>query len=169
MGAAAVAFIGTGLIGSPIAARLIDAGLRVKLWNRSGTKLGPLTSRGGTAADTPRSAAANASIVCLCLTDAAAVRDVLFGPSGIAATLAANRIIIDFSTIGVGPTRDMAGRVAAEAGGAWLDCPVSGGVASARNGTLVMFAGGRKASLALAAARSLPGARFGRVDRSKSQ
>lgn len=137
-----IAFIGTGLMGQPMAARLLAGGQDVRLWNRSEAKLAPLIAAGGKAFATPGDAVDGATVVCLCLTDATAVEDLLFGAGAAAERLAHGAIIVDFSTIGPGATRDLAARVKAARGASWLDCPVSGGVAGAQAGTLAILAGG---------------------------
>ena len=99
---------------------------------------------------TPASAAAAANLVSLCLADAAAVEAVVFGSNGVAEGLSQDATLIDFSTIGVARTCELAGRLLAQTGAAWLDCPVSGGVAGAQAGGLVVFAGGDAERLARA-------------------
>jgi 3-hydroxyisobutyrate dehydrogenase-like beta-hydroxyacid dehydrogenase len=137
-----IAFLGTGLMGQPMAGRLLDGGQDVRLWNRSEAKLAPLVAAGGQAFASAAEAVAGATIVCLCLTDAKAVEDLLFGAAATADRLAPGAIIVDFSTIGPAATRDYAARVKAARGALWLDCPVSGGVAGAQAGTLAILAGG---------------------------
>jgi 3-hydroxyisobutyrate dehydrogenase/2-hydroxy-3-oxopropionate reductase len=139
----AIAFLGLGLMGSPMVRRLRRAGLPVRVWNRTPAKAVPLVEDGAELASTPVEAVAGASIVCLCLTDAAAVEAVLFGSSGAAKALEPGAVVVDFSTIGPGPTRRLAARTAAAARGArWVDAPVSGGVTGAELGRLVILCGG---------------------------
>ena len=95
------AFIGTGLMGAPMATRLVRAGFRMKVWNRSREKAQALKPAGAIVCTSPAEAAADASFVCLCLTDAAAVEDVLFGQAALAEALSHKSVVIDFSTIGV--------------------------------------------------------------------
>jgi 3-hydroxyisobutyrate dehydrogenase-like beta-hydroxyacid dehydrogenase len=137
-----IAFLGVGLMGAPMAARLIARGLDVRLWNRSAEKLARLESAGGRACGRPSEAAAGCAFICLCLTDASAVEQVVFGVDGVAETAAEQSIVLDFSTIGPEASRRMAERLNAACGAAWLDCPVSGGVAGAETGTLSVMAGG---------------------------
>lgn len=137
-----IAFLGTGSMGKAMAARLIAAGYPVNLWNRSADKLEPLALMGGIPCGTPAKAAHGVDIVCLCLTDAAAVASVVFGPDGAYESLRRQTVILDFSTIGPAATKAMAERAANHCGALWLDCPVSGGVVGAQSGTLSVFAGG---------------------------
>jgi len=145
------AFIGTGLMGAPMATRLVRAGFRTQVWNRSREKAEALKPAGAIVCTSPAEAAADASFVCLCLTDAAAVEDVLFGQAALADALSDKSVVIDFSTIGVTSAERLASRVMDRSGATWLDCPVSGGVAGAEAGSLVIFAGGEPAVLERAA------------------
>jgi 3-hydroxyisobutyrate dehydrogenase/2-hydroxy-3-oxopropionate reductase len=85
-------------------------------------------------------------LVALCLTDAAAIEEVVFGAEGIAQAGrpagAQSRLVIDFSTIGPDASRNFAARLARASGDRWLDSPVSGGVRGAAAGTLIVFCGG---------------------------
>lgn len=139
-------FIGTGLMGAPMAARLLTAGFPLTVWNRSRDKLGPLLDQGAKPAGSPAEVAAAAEVVLMCLTDSDAVEEVILGPGGIAegATGAEGsaRLVIDHSSIRPDATRDMAGRLRALSGAGWVDAPVSGGVRGAQQGSLAIMAGG---------------------------
>jgi len=137
-----IAFLGVGLMGAPMAARLAVAGFDVRVWNRSPEKAESLRDRAVLPCATPAEACAGAAIVCLCLTDAAAVRAVMLEAGGAAGALSSETVVIDFSTIGVAAARDISEQVRRRYGARWLDAPVSGGVAGATAGTLVIFAGG---------------------------
>ncbi len=141
-----VGFIGTGLIGTPMVERMLDCGLSVTVWNRTAEKAAPLVARGAHAAATARELASRVDIICLCLTNTDAVRDVLFGDLGIASAVR-GKLVIDFSSIAPDATAEMAARVRDEFGAAMLDCPVSGGLPAARAGTLIIFAGGNERDL----------------------
>ena len=144
-----VAFLGTGLMGGPMVRRMLGAGLRLRAWNRSPEKAAALAGKGALIAGSAREAVAGAAVVCLCLTDGAAVADVLFGVDGIAATLDPGAVIVDFSTIGPERTRELAARLAGEAHGVrWVDAPVTGGVRGAENGDLVILCGGEAGDVA---------------------
>lgn len=137
-----IGFIGTGLIGAPMVQRLLECGRDVTVWNRSPEKCAPLVAAGARLADSPASLARDTDIVCLCLTDTAAVRDVVFGSGNLVAGLREDSLIVDLSSIAPDATRDMARDLGQRCGAAWLDAPVSGGVPAARAGTLIVFAGG---------------------------
>jgi len=142
-----IAFLGTGLMGQPMVARLLAAGHDLSLWNRSPQKLAPLVAAGGRPFATPAAAVEGATLLCLCLTDGGVVEEVMFGVNGAAWALDARAVVVDFSTIGPEPTRRLAARLATSSAAHWLDCPVSGGVAGAEAGSLVILAGGDAAAI----------------------
>lgn len=139
-------YIGTGLMGAPMATRLIDAGNPVTVWNRTAEKAEPLVQRGATLGASAADVAAKSDIVFMCLTDTAAVREAVFGETGIAKGARKGSVLVDFSSIQPEATRDMAARLKDEAGMEWIDAPVSGGVPGAEMGTLAIMAGGDSAS-----------------------
>ena len=146
-----IGFIGTGLIGAPMVERLLECGRTVTIWNRSPDKCAPLVAAGASLAESAAGVARASDIVCLCLTDTAAVRDVVFGSGQLASVLRTDSLVIDLSSIAPDATREMAAQLEASCGAAWLDAPVSGGVPAARAGTLIVFAGGRASDVARAA------------------
>src|SRR5690606_10306053 len=120
-------FIGIGKMGAPMATRLLDAGHRLLVFNRSRDKLDPLCKAGAEAVESPAALATRADVIMLCLADGAAVEQVVFGADGIAAGGAAGKLLIDFSSIAPRATRDMAAHLEAATGMHWVDAPVSGG------------------------------------------
>lgn len=137
----AVGFIGTGLMGRPMALNLHCAGATVTVHNRSRAAIDALVGRGLRAADSAGQAAAAGDFVILMLTDTAAVDAVLGGSDGVLAGLRPGALVIDMGSTSPLATHDFAARVA-EAGGEWLDAPVSGGVVGAEAATLSIMAGG---------------------------
>ncbi len=137
-------FIGIGLMGAPMTCRLLDAGYAVQIWNRTPEKMKPLVARGATAAGSPRELAAGAGIVMMCLTAAPAVREVVFGPDGIAEADGRGKRLVDFSSMRPDLTRIWAAELRQKNGMGWIDAPVSGGVPGAEKGTLAIMAGGHK-------------------------
>ena len=135
-----IGFIGLGVMGRPMAGHLIDAGHDVYL-NRVKPISRELVERGGTAADSPRTAAEAAEALILMLPDTPDVEEVLFGANGVAEGLSPGTLVIDMSSISPVATKEFARRIE-EAGCAWLDAPVSGGEVGARNGKLTIMAGG---------------------------
>ncbi|KVP85724.1 2-hydroxy-3-oxopropionate reductase [Burkholderia ubonensis] len=144
-----VGFCGPGLMGAPMIRHLLAAGHRVGVWNRTCAKSEALAADGARVVDTPRALAEQVETVLLCVLDARAVGDVVFGPDGLlSGDAAARRVrrIVDHSSIPPGVTRDYAKR-AADLGVGWVDAPVSGGVPGAQAGTLAVMAGGRAEDL----------------------
>ena len=90
-----VAFLGTGLMGAPMATRLIEAGFAVRVWNRTKEKAKALANKGAQFCSEGADAVQGAKFICLCLTDASAVEAVMFGEA--AKHLMQGAIVIDFS------------------------------------------------------------------------
>ncbi|MGO4355705.1 NAD(P)-dependent oxidoreductase [Rhizobium sp. RAF36] len=141
-----IAFLGTGLMGGPMARRLLGAGFALTVWNRGASKAAPLSADGARIAGNASEAAKGANIVFTMLSDGNAVEDVLFN-QGVAAALAAGAVVIDCSSIAPKAARDHAQRLA-ERGILHIDAPVSGGVVGAAAGTLAIMAGGEGAVIA---------------------
>jgi 3-hydroxyisobutyrate dehydrogenase len=137
-----IAYCGLGLMGAPMARRLIETGHEITVWNRSAARAAPLRALGAHVAATPAEAAHNAAIVFLNLADAAALEAVCLGADGIASAPRADRIVVDHASNAPGITRDVAARLCAANGTRWVDAPVSGGVKGATDGTLAVMAGG---------------------------
>jgi len=135
-------FVGLGLMGSPMTRRLLAAGYQVAVWNRSAGKAAALVEAGATLAGRPRDVATGASIIFMCVTDAAAVEDVVFGADGLAGASGEGKVIVDFSSIHPDATRAIARRLKEANGMGWIDAPVSGGTKGAEEGTLAVMAGG---------------------------
>jgi 2-hydroxy-3-oxopropionate reductase len=157
-------------MGAPMIRHLLRAGHTVHVWNRTRAKAQALVAEGALVADTPRELAAHCEAVLLCLADAAAVEETVFGALGLlsadAPAPASLRWIVDHSSIAPAATRAFAQRAAAfsprsvagrEADAAmeresmrrigWIDAPVSGGVPGASAGTLAVMAGGAAADV----------------------
>lgn len=140
-------YLGLGLMGTPMSRRLLDAGYQVSVWNRSEGKVAPLVEAGARRAATPRDVMANSDIAFMCVTDAAAVEEVIFGPEGLSAAPGAGKLVVDFSSIHPDAARDLATRLRATNGAGWIDAPVSGGTKCAEEGTLAIMAGGEAADI----------------------
>jgi 3-hydroxyisobutyrate dehydrogenase len=83
----------------------------------------------------------------MCLTDAAAVEEVVFGPGGMATVAGTGKLVIDFSSIHPDTARAIAARLKMANGMGWIDAPVSGGSVGAEEGTLAVMAGGDAADI----------------------
>lgn len=138
-----IALLGCGLMGQPMARRLLAAGHTLVAWNRTRAKAEALLPDGATVADSPAQAVSQADLVIAMLQDGDAVREVLFD-SGKASAIRAMRegtLFIDMGSILPEQARDHATRLQA-AGVVALDAPVSGGTLGAEAGTLAIMAGG---------------------------
>src|ERR1700739_900894 len=91
-------FIGLGLMGSPMTRRLLAARHKVTVWNRSAGEAAPLLEGGATLASCSREVATNASIIFMCVTDAAAVEEVVFGADGFAGAPREGKVVVAFSS-----------------------------------------------------------------------
>jgi 3-hydroxyisobutyrate dehydrogenase-like beta-hydroxyacid dehydrogenase len=136
---AKLAFIGLGLMGTPMATRLLEAGHDLTVWNRTAEKTGPLTDHGATAAPTPAQAVAGVDAAIIMVTNADALEQVVFGDNGLAAALAPGQLLIDMSTVGPDAVRSVATRL--PRGVAMVDAPVRGSVPQATTGRLAIYVG----------------------------
>jgi 3-hydroxyisobutyrate dehydrogenase/2-hydroxy-3-oxopropionate reductase len=125
-----------------MATNLVKAGHEVSVWNRSAGK----DVEGARPAATPGEAAQGAEVVWLCVSDTAAVENVLFGPNGVEPSLAEGMIIADSSTISPSATRKFAERVQKK-GVHYVDSPMTGSKAGAEGGTLLFIIGGEEAAI----------------------
>ena len=136
-----IAFVGLGIMGSPMAVNLQRAGHTVRGYNRSPERTRPLVDAGGVASSSIEEAVRGASVVCLMLPDSPDVTDVMTGDGGVLVHAEPGTLVIDFSTIRPDVARDLAGR-AHDRGLRMLDAPVSGGEAGARGATPSVMGGG---------------------------
>ncbi|HEY8053673.1 MAG: NAD(P)-dependent oxidoreductase [Steroidobacterales bacterium] len=138
-----VGFVGLGAMGAHMARNLHRAGLLTAVWNRTASKAQALAAELGVIAGANlKQLAANSDAVVSCVS---ADADLLEVTRGVAADLASGSLMIDCSTVGAETARQAAGLLEA-AGVEFLDCPVSGGVEGARDGTLAIMAGGSDAA-----------------------
>jgi 3-hydroxyisobutyrate dehydrogenase len=141
-----IAWLGTGIMGAPMAVHLLRAEYSVTCFNRTKAKTQPVVDAGGTACDSPAEAAREADVVITMVTDGPDVEGVLFGENGAIETLREGALVIDMSTISPFLTREMANR-AAEKKIRYLDAPVTGGQIGAENATLSIMVGGDESTL----------------------
>ena len=132
------AVLGTGLMGRPMAGRLLAAGFPVTVWNRTLDKARPLAEQGATVAPTAAAAIRDAEAVVLMLADAPAIRDTLL--TGEARSLLAGRTVIQMGTIAPVESVELAAGVAGR-GGSYLEAPVLGSIGEAAAGRLVVMVG----------------------------
>ncbi len=146
----AVAFLGLGVMGYPMAGHLARAGHRVRVYNRSPAKaaqwLAEYGAAGGhTSAATPRDAAADADIVFSCVGNDDDLRSIVLGDEGAFAGMRRGAILVDHTTASANVAREL-GAAAIEHGLQFIDAPVSGGNLGAINGSLTVMCGGDAAA-----------------------
>jgi 3-hydroxyisobutyrate dehydrogenase len=132
---------GMGKMGAAMAARLIDVGHEVTVWNRDMAKTTPLVATGAKAAASPEELAKACEMVITMLLNAEALETVYAGPQGILAADLAGKIVMDMSTI-MPETAEKTGQSVAAKGGSFVECPVGGTVGPAREGKLLGLVGG---------------------------
>lgn len=138
---AVVAFIGLGNMGSGMAANLVKAGHNVRAFDLNADAVAALVDKGATAASDLAHAVTGADAVVTMLPAGPHVRGVYLDDGGVLSLARKDAVLIDCSTIDVDSARAVAAK-AAEAGFAFVDAPVSGGVAAAEGGTLTFMVGG---------------------------
>jgi 3-hydroxyisobutyrate dehydrogenase-like beta-hydroxyacid dehydrogenase len=136
-----IGFIGLGHMGSHMVPRLIAAGYRLTVYDRTREKAQAIA--GASVAETPREAAAQSDVVISIVTDDAALDEVMFGQNGALAGTHAGATIIDMSTVSPRVSRHLF-QVAREKGVAMIDAAVSGSVPQVEQGSLLIFVGGEQ-------------------------
>jgi 3-hydroxyisobutyrate dehydrogenase len=138
--APAVAFLGTGRMGGPMAANLARGGLAVRVWNRTRSRAEALATDGAVVATSPAEAVRGATIVITMLADGPATERAATGPDGFLAA-APGATWVQMGTIGIEWTARLAD-IAAACGVVFVDAPVSGSEGPARAGQLTILASG---------------------------
>lgn len=133
-----IGLIGTGLMGQPMALKLLEAGLSVIAYNRTASKLQPLQEAGVIAAESPESVLKEAQCIILMLTDADAIEEMLLGENTV--SLLKNRTIIQMGTIAPQESKTICNSVI-EAGGEYLEAPVLGSIPQVKTGELIVMVG----------------------------
>ena len=141
-----VAFLGLGVMGFPMAGHLALAGHQVTVYNRSAGKREAWCKEfGGTAAATPREAAAGCDFVFSCVGNDDDLRSVVLGADGALAGMKPGAVFVDHTTASANVARELSAAAAA-LGFQFIDAPVSGGQAGAQNGMLTVMCGGAGAA-----------------------
>ena len=146
-----IAFIGLGIMGRPMACKLLDAGHTLFVHARRKRALEPLIERGARACDNPAQAASRAGTCITMVSDTSDVEQVMLGAGGVIEGAAPGSLVVDMSTISPEATRAIAARLARKEI-EMLDAPVSGGETGAVAGTLSIMVGGAQRAFA----RALP-------------
>lgn len=141
-----VAFLGLGVMGSPMAGHLALAGHAVTVYNRTAAKAQAWAGEfGGRHAATPRQAVKDADIVLACVGNDDDLRSITLGADGAFAGMKAGAIFVDHTTASANVARELYA-AAKQAGLQFIDAPVSGGQAGAQNGALTVMCGGDQAA-----------------------
>lgn len=136
-----IAYLGMGIMGGGMAANLIRAGHALSVWNRTPGRCDPLAALGAKVAASPAEAVQGAEIVMYCLSDDAAVEDLVWGSYRLIDALQAGQIVIDMTTLHPETSRREAAGFAAR-GVRFLDAPVFGSRNEAAKGGLWIVCGG---------------------------
>ncbi|HEY1708364.1 MAG TPA: NAD(P)-dependent oxidoreductase [Rhizomicrobium sp.] len=145
-----VAFIGLGVMGYPMAGHLAKAGHTVTVFNRTASRAEAWVGEyGGKRAGTPAEAAAEADVVFACVGRDADLREVTLGRHGAFITMRKDAVFVDHTTASAEIARELA-EAAHQRGFFFVDAPVSGGEAGAKNGQLTVMCGGSAAGYAKA-------------------
>ncbi len=140
---------GIGKMGAAIAQRLMEAGHKVTVWNRSAEKTKPVADAGAAVATTPAELATKAEAIITILTDAAAIDAVYNGPSGLLSGDVKGKLFIEMSTVPPATPVALSQKVRA-AGASLVECPVGGSTGPARQGKLLGLMGAEPADAARA-------------------
>ena len=138
-------YLGVGNMGQPMAAKLLDAGHSLRIYDLNAEAMQPLLQRQARAAASPKELADTSEIVFVSLPTLAAFRAVVHGENGLLAG-SALKILVNTCTVGVPFVREMAAAFAAN-GVTLVDCPISGGPPGARAGTLSVMVSGDPAAI----------------------
>jgi 3-hydroxyisobutyrate dehydrogenase-like beta-hydroxyacid dehydrogenase len=140
---AKLGFVGLGVMGGNMAARLLGKGHQVTGYNRTKSKAEWLISRGMKWSNTPREVSAGSDFTFSMVTNSAALQSIAEGPDGLLAGLGPGKILIDMSTVSPSVSRAIAAKVR-EKGADMIDSPVSGSVTTLQEGKLSVMVGGRR-------------------------
>jgi len=143
----AIAVIGTGIMGSGIAANFLKHGHAVTVWNRSPARARALAKQGALVAAAPREAAAKADAVFEVTANDESSRAAWLGEEGILAGAGPRAALVTCATLSAAWTDELARSCATE-GRTFLDMPMTGGRVAAESGKLTLLAGGDETALA---------------------
>ena len=136
-------YIGLGVMGSGMVARLLDKGHTVVGYNRTRAKAQGLIDSGMRWADSPRGVCEASDVTFVMVSNSAALEDVAHGGAGFLGAIRAGKTVVDMSTVSPAVSRAVADAVR-EKGGDMVDAPVSGSIATLQQGKLSVMVGGRR-------------------------
>jgi len=135
-------YVGVGLMGRPMVARLASLGHEVAAFDIVADRIDAVVAAGARGAASAADACRGADFVLLNLPTTHAVETAVFDERGVASALTPPQLVVDFSTVAVDSGRAFATRLASQTGCGWIDAPVSGGPPASAAGTLTVMAGG---------------------------
>jgi 3-hydroxyisobutyrate dehydrogenase-like beta-hydroxyacid dehydrogenase len=138
-------YVGLGVMGGKMAARLLAKGHLVTGYNRTRSKAQWLVDQGMKWADSPRAVCEAADVIFIMVTDSKSLEAVAEGRDGLLAGLAPGKVVIDMSTVSPAVSRAVAARVR-EKGADMVDAPVSGSVVTLEQGKLSVMVGGNRST-----------------------
>jgi len=142
-----IGYVGIGLMGLPMACRLIQAGYDVIVCDIVAARTDQARTAGATVVATPAEVVRGSDLVLLNLPTTDAVGLAVFGEHGVASAIRPPQLVVDFSTVKVDKGRAFAASLREKTGCGWIDAPVSGGPPACAAGTLTVMAGGDAADI----------------------
>ena len=142
-----IGYVGVGLMGLPMAKRLLSLGYAVRAHDISPQSIAAARDAGAAIASSAADVVRGSDLVLLNLPTPEAVEAAVFGENGVASALRPPQLLVDFSTIKVTQCKASARRLHEMTGAAWIDAPVSGGPPASGSGTLTVMAGGDPADI----------------------
>jgi 3-hydroxyisobutyrate dehydrogenase-like beta-hydroxyacid dehydrogenase len=140
-----IGFIGLGIMGRPMAERLLEAGYAVTVFTRTPQKAEPLRARGAQWADSPEAVARRSELLITMVSDSDALEDVARGPRGVVRGIRPRAIHVDMSTVAPRTVEELE-RAYRERDAAFLHAPVLGNWRHAAEGRLLIFVGGDRSA-----------------------
>jgi len=137
----AIGFIGLGIMGVPMASRLINEGFHVHLFNRTARKGKALIEQGARWSTSPAEMAGHCDVIITMVSDDEALAEITEGVGGVLEAITSGKTLINMSTVSMNATRRLA-QLCAEREVAFIDAPVSGSKPQAESGQLIILAGG---------------------------
>jgi len=137
-----VAFLGIGTMGAPMAANIARKGFPLQVWNRHHERAHVLAPLGAKVRSSPAECVAGARVIVTMLRDEAVLLNVLSRADGVLSGLEKDAVVVDMSTVGRAAALKAA-QLVRDAGGRFVDAPVSGSVIPAERGELLALVGGR--------------------------
>jgi 3-hydroxyisobutyrate dehydrogenase len=141
-----IALLGLGIMGSGMANRLLGAGFRLTIYNRTAEKAAPFLERGAKVASTPREAVTRANVIVSMVADDSASREVWLGEQGALTGAAPETVLIESSTVSLPWIKELSEAAAAH-DCELIDAPVTGSKAQAESGELNFLVGGSESAL----------------------